>query len=87
MKKLDKPVRLYVDKNGVTIRSGDTLRFDDGSIEKVYLAVGTEEEYDLGINASNEAYLELHPEKERELYPLWQFDHREYEVIEHGEES
>ncbi len=41
---------------------------------------------DLGINASNEAFLERHPEWARELYPLYQYNHLEYEVVGHEDE-
>lgn len=84
---MDKPIREYVDKHGTLVRPGDIIRFDgDGMTEKVYLAEGTPEQYDLGINASNEAFLERHPEWTRELYPLHQYNHLEYEVVGHEDE-
>lgn len=84
---MDKPIRQYVDKHGNLVRPGDILRFDGGGMtEKVYLAEGTPDQYDLGINASNEAFLERHPEWTRELYPLHQYNHLEYEVVGHEDE-
>lgn len=84
---MDKPIRQYVDKTGTLVRPGDIIRFDGGGMtEKVYLAEGTPEQYDLGINASNEAFLERHPEWARELYPLHQYNHLEYEVVGHESE-
>lgn len=51
----------YFDKNGKEIKAGMKILMDDGSIEMVY---DTEDAYgnpNLGINASNEAFLDLHP--------------------------
>ena len=48
----------YQDKHGNEITEGMYLRFEDGSVEQVY-AWQTGDESDLGINASNEAYLQL----------------------------
>ena len=49
----------YQDKHGNEITEGLFLRFEDGSVEQVY-ACQTGDESDLGINASNEAYLQAH---------------------------
>ena len=49
----------YQDKHGNEITEGMYLRFEDGSVEQVY-ACQTGDESDLGINASNEAYLQAH---------------------------
>lgn len=84
--KLDKPVRKYEDKNGRIVLPGDILKFSDGSLEKVYLAVGDESMYDLGVNASNEAFLKAHPCWTREVYPLSQFRRSEYEVVGHEDQ-
>lgn len=51
----------YFDKNGVEIRGGMTLRMADGSEELVYDTTDAYGNPDLGINASNEEYLERHP--------------------------
>ena len=57
------------------------LRFEDGSVEKVYACLT---EGQLGINASNEAYLQLHGlgELDRELYVLSDFDLSEVEICQ-----
>ena len=64
----------YQDKHGNEITEGMYLRFEDGSVEQVY-AWQTGDENDLGINASNEAYLQAHGlgEFPQELYPLSEF--------------
>ena len=51
----------YFDKNGKEIKAGMKILMEDGSIEMVY---DTEDQYgnpNLGINASNEEFLKLHP--------------------------
>lgn len=66
----------YLDKNGKEIKDGMTLKHEDGSIEKVYAS----DDGKLGFNATNENYPGwngLH----RELYPLYQFNLKEYEII------
>lgn len=75
----------YFDKHGNEIVAGMSLRMEDGSIEKVY-ATDNYGEPDLGINASNEAYLKHHPEQEREYYSLSNYNLREIEITEptHG---
>ena len=55
----------YQDQHGNEITEGMYLRFEDGSVEQVY-ACQTGDESDLGINASNEVYLQAH-EPELEL--------------------
>lgn len=70
----------YFDKNGVEIKAGMYITMSDGSTELVY---DTDDGYgnpDLGINASNEAYLERHPYASREYYSLSNFDMRDVEV-------
>lgn len=73
----------YEEKNGNEIREGMYLRFEDGSMERIY-ACQVGDEAELGINASNEAYMQLHGlgEFERELYPLSEFDLSEVEICE-----
>ena len=58
----------YFDKNGKEIKAGMKILMDDGSIEMVY---DTDDQYgnpSLGINASNEEFLKLHPNWAREYY-------------------
>ena len=77
----------YFDKNGVEIKSGMTLRMADGSEELVYDTTDAYGNPDLGINASNEAYLTRHPEADREFYSLCNFDMSKTEIIDDGQED
>ena len=77
----------YFDKNGVEIKSGMTLRMADGSEELVYDTTDAYGNPDLGINASNEEFLERHPYASREYYSLCNFDMSEVEIIEQKESS
>lgn len=63
----------YFDKNGNEILAGMHLRMEDGNIEKVYATTDVNGEPDLGISASNEAFLAKHPEWTREYYSLSSF--------------
>lgn len=63
----------YYDKNGTEIQAGMLLHMEDGSIEKVYATTDANGEPDLGINASNESFLENHSEWAREYYSLSSF--------------
>ena len=70
----------YFDKNGKEIKAGMKILMDDGSIEMVY---DTEDAYgnpNLGINASNEAFLDLHPNWAREYDSLSMFNQSSIEV-------
>jgi hypothetical protein len=71
-------IHQYTDKHGVKIEAGMTLKHIDGDIEKVYLA----DNGDLGINASNEEWVGYVEEWNQKLYPLFQFDLREWEIVE-----
>lgn len=51
----------YFDKNGNQIKAGMDIRMADGSFERVYETTDAYGNPDLGINASNEEYLERHP--------------------------
>ena len=72
----------YFDKNGAPIKAGMTIRMEDGSLERVYDTTDSYGNPDLGINASNEDYLELHPVASREFYSLCNFDMRYTEVVD-----
>ena len=75
----------YFDKNGKEIKAGMKILMEDGSIEMVY---DTEDQYgnpNLGINASNEEYLERHPYASREYYSLCNFDMSEVEIVDQME--
>jgi hypothetical protein len=58
----------YFDKNGKEIKAGMKIKHDDGDIELVH---ANYEETDLGINAST-----------FEIYPLYQFNLKEWEILE-----
>lgn len=66
----------YLDKNGNEIKAGMKIKHDDGDVELVYAS-----DDDLGLNASNENYVGF-SEHSREIYPLYQFDMSEWEIIE-----
>lgn len=67
----------YFDKNGNEILEGMKIKHDDGDIELVYKC----DDGDLGVNASNENHAEFN-ELRRELYPLFQFSMKEWEICE-----
>lgn len=69
----------YFDKYGVEITAGSTIKIADNEPELVY-ACGDD---DLGVNASNEAYLRNHPEAEREFYPLSEFCREYLELVQY----
>lgn len=75
----------YVDKNGVEIKAGMTIQMADGSLELVYDTQDAYGHADLGINASNEEYLERHPYASREYYSLRNFNMSEVEVVDQTE--
>ena len=75
----------YTDKNGVEIKAGMTIQMADGSQELVYDTQDAYGNAGLGINASNEEYLERHPYASREYYSLCNFDMSEVEVIDQNE--
>ena len=62
-----------------------TLRMADGSEELVYDTTDAYGNPDLGINASNEEYLERHPYASREYYSLCNFDMSEVEIVDQME--
>ena len=70
----------YFDKNGKEIKSGMKIQMEDGSIEMVYDTVDAYGNPNLGINASNEAFLEAYPNWAREYYSLSMFKQSGIEV-------
>ena len=71
----------YYDKNGTEILAGMHVRMEDGSIEKVYATTDAYGQPDLGINASNEAFLKNHPDCVREYYSLSCFPSINCEIV------
>lgn len=67
----------YFDKHGKEIKDGMTLKHEDGDLEKVYLA----DSGDLGFNASNENHPNFISGYKQELYPLYQFNLKEWEIV------
>ena len=72
---------MYVDRNGVEIKAGMTLRMSDGTTELVYDTTDSDGNPDLGINASNEDFLRNHPDARKEYYSLGSIDLRNAEVL------
>lgn len=72
-------VEKYYDKHGKEIKEGMKIRHDNGDIDLVYKA----DDGDLGVNASNENWVGFN-ELRRELYPLYQFNMKEFEIVEGG---
>lgn len=70
----------YFDKNGKEIKAGMKIHMEDGSIELVHETVDAYGNPNLGINASNEAFLELHPNWAREYYSLSMFKQSGVEI-------
>jgi hypothetical protein len=75
----------YFDKHGKEIKQGMTIKHDDGDIELVYQCEDSDGNQDLGVNASNEAWLERHGGV-REIYPLYQFNMKEWEIVKENED-
>lgn len=68
----------WYDCHGVELHEGDIVRdIDSGKEEPVYAChpKGYPEELNLGLNASNEKWLENHPDWPREVYPFNNFAH------------
>ena len=58
------------------------IRLEDGNIESVYKTTDNNCNDDLGISATNEAYLALHPEADREYYSLSNWNSGNIEIVE-----
>lgn len=59
----------YFDKKGNEIVAGMTVRFDDGSEEKIHECGDGK----LGILATNPDFLKNHPDFPEEYYPLTEY--------------
>lgn len=71
----------YVDKHGEEIKAGYTIKIGDDAPEKVYRTCDGNGCENLGVNASNEAYLKAHPDAVREYYSLSNFDCSNIEIV------
>ena len=72
---------MYVDKNGEEIKAGYTIKIGDDKPELVYSTCNDIFDEDLGVNASNEAWLKHHPDAERQYYSLSNFCSTDIEII------
>ena len=72
----------YFDKHGREIKEGMLIRISDDPPERVYACSTQDMDEDLGVNASNEAYLKQHPDAEREYYSLSNFRADIIEIVE-----
>ena len=61
---------VYYDKNGKEIKEGMQIVFDDGNTEQVFATSDMQGRRDLGISATNDAFLKNHPDHEQEFYSL-----------------
>ena len=68
----------YYDMNRDRIYEGDLISIGGDEPEIVFLC-GDD---DLGVNASNEAYLKNHPFSERQYYPLSNFSMNDILIVE-----
>ena len=64
----------YYDRNGNEIKPGMQLIFANGRTELVYETMDQNGQPDLGISATNEAFLKNHPDWEQEFYSLSMVD-------------
>ena len=64
----------YYDRNGNKIKPGMQLVFANGRTELVYETMDQNGQPDLGISATNEAFLKNHPDWEQEFYSLSMVD-------------
>lgn len=68
----------WFDCRGRELHAGDMVRgIGTDKKEMVYEChpKGNPDELNLGLNASNERFLELHPEVHREIYPFDEFSY------------
>jgi len=68
----------YYDRNGAEIHEGDSIRWPDGKVEKVYLTV----EGELGTDATNPLWVQTGRAVACEygIYPLTEADTHEVEL-------
>ncbi len=87
-KVVSSPQHRYYDANQKEIFADMHIRFPDGTVEKIYATQDADGNPDLGLNASNDAYMRNHgiPEAEREFYSLSSIDLRGVEICEPTED-
>lgn len=71
----------YVDKNNNVICKGCYVSICGEEPKMVYETTDQFGNADLGINASNENYLKLHPDSIREYYSLSNFSSDDIEIV------
>lgn len=81
-------MKKYFDSKGTEIQADMHLRFPSGTVERIYATQDAEGNPDLGINASNDAYMRRHglTEADRQFYPLSSIDLYGTEVCEPEQE-
>ena len=77
----------YYDRNGNQIKEGMRIVFKDGKIEQVYATSDAQGRQDLGISATNEAFLQHHPNWEQEFYSLSTVDLTSAEIHSENREK
>ena len=77
----------YYDRNENEIKEGMRIVFKDGKIEQVYATSDAQGRQDLGISASNEAFLQNHPNWEQEFYSLSTVDLNSVEICSEDQEK
>ncbi len=82
------PQHRYYDANQREIFADMHIQFPSGTVEKVYATQDADGNPDLGINASNDAYMQRHgiPEAERQFYSLSSIDLHGVEICEPTED-
>lgn len=74
-------IKKYYDMVGEQIMPGDILEHKNGDREEVYLSG----DGDLGFNAMNANFLKYHPDADIYMYPLSNFNLREWKIVQEEE--
>lgn len=83
MPKKELSYKEYLDCDGEVIKPGDIILWQDGSIDKVYKCGDRQ----LGVCATNPAYLKRHPDTEITYYPLDNFARSEYQLYKRRKDA
>lgn len=73
--------KTYKDKHGAVIKEGDEIMHKGGQLGFVVACSGPDGE-DLGISASNQDYMDAHPQAEEQFYPLSEFFLSDWEIVQ-----